>query len=195
MPAGGAPVDWLLVGLGNPGSEYGRTRHNIGFRIAERLIERWSLPKPKARFRGLLTDGRTGPGGPRVGILLPQTFMNDSGQSAGPAAGALHAPPERVIALYDEIDLPFGEVRVRLGGGLAGHNGMKSLRRGLGTPGFWRVRAGVGRPPTTDPDRVAAYVLGRFTEPPEDVALLVEQAADAAERIVSGDETPTETPA
>jgi PTH1 family peptidyl-tRNA hydrolase len=191
VPAGGAPVDWLLVGLGNPGSEYARTRHNIGFRIAERLVERWGLPKPKLRFRGLLTDGRTGPGGPRVGILLPQTFMNDSAQSAAPAAGALHAPPDRVIALYDEIDLPFGEVRVRFGGGLAGHNGMKSLRRGLGTPDFWRVRAGVGRPATTDPDRVAAYVLGRFAEPPEEVALLVEQAADAAERIVSGDETPT----
>ena len=191
MPAGGAPVDWLLVGLGNPGSEYARTRHNLGFRIAERLIERWGLAAPKLKFRGLLTDGRTGPGGPRVGILLPQTFMNDTGESAGPAAGALHAPPDRVIALYDEIDLPFGEVRVRFGGGLAGHNGMKSLRRGLGTPDFWRVRAGVGRPPTTDPDRVAAYVLGRFAEPSEEVALLVEHAADAAERIVGGDEPPT----
>ena len=187
MPAAGAPVDWLLVGLGNPGSEYARTRHNLGFRIAELLIRRWELPKPKAKFRGLLTEGRTEPGGPRVAILMPQTYMNDSGQSAGPAAGALHATPDRVIALYDEIDLPFGEVRIRFGGGLAGHNGMKALRRGLGTPDFWRVRAGVGRPPTTDPDRVAAYVLGRFAEPPAEVELLVEQAAEAAERIVRDD--------
>ena len=191
MPAAGAPVDWLLVGLGNPGSEYARSRHNLGFRIAELLIARWQLPKPKIKFRALLTDGRTEPGGPRVAVLMPQTFMNDSGQSAGPASGALHVAPERVIALYDEIDLPFGEVRVRFGGGLAGHNGMKSLRRGLGSPDFWRVRAGVGRPPTTDPDRVAAYVLGRFAESAAEVELLVEASADAAERIVRGEVEPT----
>jgi PTH1 family peptidyl-tRNA hydrolase len=191
VPGGGAPVDWLIVGLGNPGPEYARSRHNLGFRIAETLIGRWELATPKLKFRGRLTDGRTGPGGPRVAVLLPQTYMNDSGQSAGPAAGALKVTGDRVIALYDEIDLPFGEVRVRFGGGLAGHNGMKSLRQGLGTPDFWRVRAGVGRPSTTDPDRVAAYVLGRFAEPEADVALLTEQAADAAERIVSGDATPT----
>jgi PTH1 family peptidyl-tRNA hydrolase len=181
----GAPVDWLLVGLGNPGREYDGTRHNIGFRIAEALIDRWSLPRPKAKYRGLLTDGRAGPGGPRVAVLLPQTFMNDSGQSAGPAAGALKVAPDRVIALYDEIDLPFGEVRTRFGGGLAGHNGVKSLRRGLGTPDFWRVRAGVDRPPSTDPDRVAAYVLGRFREPAAEVDLLVSAAADAAEQLLT----------
>jgi peptidyl-tRNA hydrolase, PTH1 family len=184
----GAPVDWLLVGLGNPGREYDGTRHNIGFRIAEALIDRWSLPKPKVKYRGLLTDGRAGVGGVggvRVAVLLPQTFMNDSGQSAGPAAGALKVAPDRVIALYDEIDLPFGEVRSRFGGGLAGHNGMKSLRRGFGTPDFWRVRAGVDRPPSTDPDRVAAYVLGRFREPAAEVELLVERAADEAERLLT----------
>jgi PTH1 family peptidyl-tRNA hydrolase len=92
-----------------------------------------------------------------------------------------------VLVLHDEIDLPFGEIRVRIGGGLAGHNGLKSLKEGLGSADFGRVRVGVGRPPTTDPDRVAAYVLGRFREPREEVSQLVEQAADAAERVVHGE--------
>jgi len=184
---GGAPVDWLVVGLGNPGSEHERTRHNIGFEIARTLIDRWQLPKPKARFRGLLTEGRIiGPAhpGPRVGVLLPQTYMNDAGQSVGPARGALQADLDHVLVLHDEIDLPFGEIRVRVGGGLAGHNGLKSVRQGLGSPDFARVRVGVGRPDTTDPDRVAAYVLGRFSEPRADVAALVDEAADAAERVI-----------
>ena len=184
---GGAPVDWLIVGLGNPGSEYERTRHNVGFEIARTLIDRWQLPKPKQRFKGLLTEGRIGTGGtgsPRVGVLLPQTYMNDAGQSVGPARGALQADLDHVLVLHDEIDLPFGDIRVRLGGGLAGHNGLKSLRQGLGSADFGRVRVGVGRPPTTDPDRVAAYVLGRFSEPRADVEMLIDEAADAAERVV-----------
>jgi peptidyl-tRNA hydrolase, PTH1 family len=180
----GAPVDWLIVGLGNPGSQYAGTRHNVGFEIAEKLAARWELPKLKAKYSGLLSEGRAGPGGPRVALLLPQTYMNDAGGSVGPARGALHVPLERVLVLHDEIDLPFGEIRVRVGGGLAGHNGLKSLKAALGSGDFARVRVGVGRPPTTDPDRVAAYVLGRFREPREEVALLVEEAADAAERVV-----------
>jgi len=181
----GAPADWLVVGLGNPGSEYARSRHNIGFQIANTLIDRWQLPKPKPRYRGLLTEGRTGPGGPRVAVLMPQTFMNDVGTSVGPARGALKTELDHVIVLHDEIDLPFGEIRVRLGGGLAGHNGLKSIKQGLGSADFVRVRAGVGRPPTTDPDLVAAYVLGRFREPASDVQQLVSDAADAAERVVA----------
>jgi PTH1 family peptidyl-tRNA hydrolase len=184
---GGAPADWLLVGLGNPGSEYERTRHNIGFEIARELIRRWDLPKPKARYRGLLTEGRIGPGLPRVAVLLPQTYMNDVGKSVGPARGELKVPLERVLALHDEIDLPFGEIRTRVGGGLAGHNGLKSLKEGLGSADFGRVRVGVGRPPTTDPDRVAAYVLGRFREPREEVEAVVARAADTAERLVLGE--------
>jgi peptidyl-tRNA hydrolase, PTH1 family len=109
--------------------------------------------------------------------------MNASGDSAGPARGSLKVPLQRVIVLYDEIDLPFGEVRVKLGGGLAGHNGMKSLKRGFGDTEFWRVRVGVGRPDSTDPEIVAAYVLGRFREPREEVVALIEQAADEAERL------------
>jgi peptidyl-tRNA hydrolase, PTH1 family len=185
LPGRGGPVDWLVVGLGNPGGEYAQTRHNIGFRVADELARRWGLPKAKARYRGLLSDGRTGPGGPRVAILQPQTYMNDAGQSVSPARGALKVPLDHVLVVHDEIDLPFGEIRTRVGGGLAGHNGLKSLRQGLGSADFARVRVGVGRPPTTDPDLVAGYVLGRFREPSSEVDALVERAADAAERIIT----------
>src|SRR5437588_1051879 len=180
----GGHVDWLIVGLGNPGAQYEGTRHNIGFEIARFLADRWELPKPKPKYRGLLTEGRTGPGGPRVAILKPQTYMNEAGASVSPARGAYRVPLERVLVVHDEIDLPFGEIRVRTGGGLAGHNGLKSLKQGLGSGDFTRVRIGVGRPPTTDPDRVAAYVLGRFREPQADVEALIERAADEAERVV-----------
>ena len=116
---------------------------------------------------------------------MPQTYMNDAGRSVGPARGELRVQPDRILVLHDEIDLPFGDIRVRLGGGLAGHNGLKSLKAALGTADFQRVRIGVGRPPTTDPEQVAAYVLGRFREPADAVAELVEQAADAAERVLA----------
>jgi len=184
---GDAPVDWLIVGLGNPGAEYDGTRHNIGFEVADVLAERWALPKAKSKYRGLLTEGRTGPGGPRVAILKPMTYMNDAGQSAGPARGALKVDLDHVLVIHDEIDLPFGEIRSRTGGGLAGHNGLKSLKQGLGSADFARIRIGVGRPPTTDPDRVAAYVLGRFREPKADVRELIDQAADATERVIADD--------
>lgn len=117
-------------------------------------------------------------------MLLPQTYMNDAGTSVGPARGALKIALERVLVLHDEIDLPFGEIRVRTGGGLAGHNGLRSLRAALGSPGFTRVRAGVGRPPTTDPELVAAYVLGRFRESGAEVSELAHRAADIAQRLV-----------
>jgi peptidyl-tRNA hydrolase, PTH1 family len=178
-------VDWLIVGLGNPGDRYARTRHNVGFEVANALGARWQLPKAKKKFAGLYTDGRTMPGGPRVGLLLPQTYMNDAGRSAGPARGALGAPLDRIVVLHDEIDLPFGQVQTRLGGGLAGHNGLKSLKRELGGADFHRVRIGVGRPDSTDPDIVAGYVLGRFAEPKDEVADLIERAADATERLIS----------
>ncbi len=112
--------------------------------------------------------------------------MNEAGRSAGPARGAYRLELDRVLVLHDEIDLPFGEVRVRLGGGLAGHNGLKSLKRELGGAEFWRVRVGVGRPDSTDPEIVAAYVLERFREPAEEVAALVDRARDAAEALVLG---------
>ena len=175
-----------MVGLGNPGDRYARTRHNVGYEVANALAARWELPRAKKRYAGLYTEGRAGPGGPRVGVLLPQTYMNESGSSAGPARGALGVPLDRILAVHDEIDLPFGEVRVKLGGGVAGHNGLKSLKEGLGGVDFQRVRAGVGRPDSTDPEVVSAHVLGRFSEPPEQVAELVERAARAAEGLVTG---------
>lgn len=174
----------LVVGLGNPGSKYAATRHNLGFEVADELARRWELPKARKRFGGLIAEGRMRPGGPRVAVLLPQTFMNESGSAAGPARGYLGVPLERVVVLHDEIDLPFGEVRSKLGGGLAGHNGLKSLGAGLGGPDFWRVRAGVGRPDTTDPEIVSAYVLGRFREPREQIAELIARAGDETERLV-----------
>ena len=184
---GGAPVDWLVVGLGNPGSRYAGTRHNIGFEVADMLARRWDLPRAKSKFNGLLSEGRTGPGGPRVAVLLPQTYMNDAGRSVGPARGAYKLALERLLVLHDEIDVPFGEVRTRLGGGLAGHNGLKSLKAELGGADFARVRIGVGRPDGTDPEVVSAHVLGAFREPQADVADLIERATSAAEAIVLGE--------
>ncbi len=174
----------LIVGLGNPGNEHTGSRHNVGFDVAEELSRRWDLPRAKKKFGGLIAEGRIRPGGPRVAILLPQTYMNASGDSAGPARGSLKVGLAQVVVLHDEIDLPFGEVQSRLGGGLAGHNGLKSLKRGLGSAEFWRVRVGVGRPESTDPEIVSAYVLGRFREPRADVEALIGQAADEAERLV-----------
>jgi PTH1 family peptidyl-tRNA hydrolase len=118
-------------------------------------------------------------------VLIPQTYMNESGSSAGPARGALQLPLDRVLVIHDEIDLPFGRIESRLGGGLAGHNGLKSLKQGLGSPDFHRIRVGVGRPDTTDPEIVSAHVLGRFSEPAEDVRDLIERAASEAERLVT----------
>ncbi len=156
--------------------------------VAEALVERWELGRAKDRFRGRIAEGRVGPGGPRVAVLCPQTYMNDAGRSVGPARGALKLPLDRVLVIHDEIDLPFGEVRTRLGGGLAGHNGLKSIKRELGGSDFMRVRVGVGRPDSTDPEIVSAYVLGRFREPDAQVAELIDCACEHAERVVLGEE-------
>jgi PTH1 family peptidyl-tRNA hydrolase len=216
----GANVDWLIVGLGNPGREHADTRHNVGFMVADALAERWGLGRPRERYRGRIAEGRVkglavagaplagapgadqlgggesespGPAiapsaGPRVALLWPLTYMNDAGRSAGPARGALRVPLDRVLVVHDEIDIPFGEVRARLGGGLAGHNGLKSLRRELGGPDFVRVRVGVGRPASSDPEIVSAHVLGRFREDPAQVRELIERAADRVQEIVLGAE-------
>ncbi len=158
----------------------------MGFKVAETLARRWDLPKVKRKFGGELAEGRTGPGGPRVALLRPQTYMNEAGRSVGPARGSYKLDLDRLLVIHDEIDLPFGEIRSRLGGGLAGHNGLKSLRRELGAPDFHRVRVGVGRPDSTDPEIVAAYVLGRWRQPAADVADLIDRAAGEAERLVLG---------
>jgi PTH1 family peptidyl-tRNA hydrolase len=178
------PVDWLVVGLGNPGDRYAGTRHNLGFDVVELAAERWDLPKPKKRYAGLYSEGRTEPGGPRVAVLLPQTYMNEAGNSVGPARGALKLELDRVVVVHDEIDLPFGRIESRVGGGLAGHNGLKSLKAGLGSADFRRIRVGVGRPDTTDPEVVSSYVLSRFREPKEEVRELTERAAGELDRVL-----------
>jgi PTH1 family peptidyl-tRNA hydrolase len=152
--------------------------------VVEELAARWQLARPRERFRGRLREGRAGDGGPRVALLEPQTFMNDAGRSVGPARGAYRLDLDHVLAVHDEIDLPFGEIRSRVGGGLAGHNGLKSLRAELGGSDFARVRVGVGRPDSTDPEIVAAYVLARFREPRAEVDRLIAAAADAVAAMV-----------
>src|ERR1700683_3906885 len=174
--------------------------------VAEALVARWQLGRAKDRFRGRIAEGRVGVAGVgasaasssasapladlrSVAILCPQTYMNDAGRSVGPARGAYKLPLERVLVIHDEIDLPFGDVRTRLGGGLAGHNGLKSLKRELGGSDFMRVRVGVGRPDSTDPEIVSAYVLGRFRQSAAEVAELVERASEQVERVVLGEES------
>lgn len=181
---GVTPADWLIVGLGNPGAKYEGTPHNVGFEVARELIRRWDLGEPKKKFNGLFAEGRTIPGGPRVAVLMPQTYMNLAGDAASPARGATRVDLDHVLVLHDEIDLPFGDIRSRLGGGLAGHNGLKSLKARLGSPDFQRVRIGVGRPDSTDPEIVSAHVLGRWKQSRDEVRALVEAAADAAERVI-----------
>ncbi|HLW94959.1 MAG TPA: aminoacyl-tRNA hydrolase [Solirubrobacteraceae bacterium] len=178
-------MDWLVVGLGNPGREYSGTRHNVGFAVAEELARRWDLGRERSRYKGRLREGRAG--GARIALLEPQTYMNDVGRSVGPARGAYRIPLDRVLVVHDEIDLPFGDIRPRLGGGLAGHNGLKSLKRDLGSGEFMRVRIGVGRPDSTDPDIVSAYVLGRFAEDQAAVSDLVDRASDAVAAVIAGE--------
>jgi len=186
----------LIVGLGNPGREHAGTRHNVGFMVAEELIARWQLGRVKQRFRGLIAEGRVNrsdgsgaavPRAQRVAVLCPQTYMNDAGRSVGPARGSFKLALERVLVVHDEIDLPFGDVRTQRGGGLAGHNGLKSLKRELGGADFVRVRVGVGRPESTDPEIVSAYVLGRFREDDAQVKALIERACEQVEAVVLGD--------
>lgn len=186
----------MIVGLGNPGREHDGTRHNIGFMVAQELSERWGLGRAKDRFRGRIAEGRarsavpgerSGGSSPRVAVLCPQTYYNDAGRSVGPARGSYKLALDHVLVVHDEIDLPFGEVRTRLGGGLAGNNGLKSIKRELGGADFMRVRVGVGRPDSSDPEIVSAHVLGRFRESAAEVAALVQDAAGQVERAVLGD--------
>jgi len=166
----------------------------VGFLVADALAERWGLGRPRERFRGRIAQGRVRyeeapavgapAAAPQVALLWPGTYMNEAGLSVGPARGSYKLPLDHLLVVHDEIDLPFGEIRARLGGGLAGHNGLKSLKRELGGADFWRVRVGVGRPDSTDPEIVAAYVLGHFQESPAEVKDLVARAAQEVERMV-----------
>ena len=153
--------------------------------VAQALVERWDLGKGKDRFRGRLAEGRGPAGNGRVAVLCPQTFYNDAGRSVGPARGSFKLALDRVLVVHDEIDLPFGDVRARLGGGLAGNNGLKSIKRELGSPDFMRVRVGIGRPDSTDPEIVSAWVLGRFRENGAEVQDLIDRAVSEVEGAIA----------
>jgi PTH1 family peptidyl-tRNA hydrolase len=169
----------LVAGLGNPEPRYAWTRHNAGRLVVEALAGRLGAGRARDRYAGRFAEAR-GPSGP-VGLLIPTTWMNLSGDSVGPAAGALHAAPQQVLVVHDEIDLPFGTVRGKLSGGHGGHNGLRSVIGGLGSGDFPRVRVGVGRPPADFRGDGADWVLTRFTEPREEVEAMVARAADMTE--------------
>jgi peptidyl-tRNA hydrolase, PTH1 family len=179
----GTSLDLLVVGLGNPGREYARTRHNVGWLVVDELARRhdgaW-----RGKFDGQLAEVRID--GHKIALLKPETFMNESGRSVQAAARFFKLEPDAVLVVHDEGDFDLGRLQARLGGGLAGHNGLKSVRQGLGSADFARVRVGVGRPDSTDPDIVAAYVLGRWRQSEAEVRALVDAAASATERIVLG---------
>jgi peptidyl-tRNA hydrolase, PTH1 family len=175
-------VEYLVAGLGNPGPEYERTRHNAGFLTADILAARHRFGKAKRGYDGRYAVGTFG--GHGVCLLKPIVFMNRSGRSVAAALRAYRLGVERLVVVHDEIDLPFGQLRVRTGGGTAGHNGLKSLAELVGTD-YHRVRIGVGRPASRDPDEVADYVLARFEEPESAVRDVIERAADAVEMLVA----------
>lgn len=178
---------YLIVALGNPGPAHQYDRHNAGFMVGEEFRRRHGLPALRNRFRGLVGEGTVD--GRRVVLLLPMTFMNLSGRSVAEAAGWYKTPVERMLVVHDEVELAFGEVRLKEGQGLGGHNGLRSLEGHLGTREFWRLRVGVGRP--DDPYRpLVDYVLEPFAEPREEVLALIGRAADLAEEwlAVRGDE-------
>jgi PTH1 family peptidyl-tRNA hydrolase len=173
-------LDVLIVGLGNPGREYERTRHNLGFRVTDRLAEGWGASW-RGRFSGRLAAAREGDA--RLALLQPQTYMNLSGTSVAAAVRFYKLDPEQVLVVHDEIDLELGDVRAKRGGGLAGHNGLRSLRDALGTAEFLRVRIGVGRPERGERMPVADWLLRPF--PPDvDSEALVERGAACARTVV-----------
>lgn len=172
----------LIAGLGNPGARYDRTRHNVGFDVVERVAERAGISLREKRFNANLGSGRIS--GESVVLCKPQTFMNRSGDSVGPMAGWYKLPPEQLVVLHDDLDIPFGDVRVKMGGGHGGHNGLRDLVRALPSPDFVRVRIGVGRPPPRMD--VASFVLERWApEEAEQLDGIVERAADAVEAVLA----------
>ena len=176
---------WLVVGLGNPGEKYASTRHNIGFLVADELAMRLGGKFASNKYRAQVLETRLGVGSdsPKIVIIKPQTYMNDSGDAVAPLAKYFNCPPERIIAIHDELDIPFDTLRVKIGGGDNGHNGLKSLTHSLGTPEYFRVRVGIGRPAT--PQDTADYVLDRFAKS-EKLALndLIMRSCDAIESLI-----------
>jgi PTH1 family peptidyl-tRNA hydrolase len=173
-------LDLLVAGLGNPGREYARNRHNVGFMVADELARRhggsW-----RSKFSGQLSEIRIGDA--RVALLEPMTYMNLSGRPVGAAVRFFKVPPAQLLVVHDEGDFDLGRLQLRLGGGLAGHNGLRSIAQTLGTPEFMRLRVGVGRPGRGDPRDLADYVLSNF-EPEDDSETIVARGADAVDAVV-----------
>jgi len=175
----GSTLDLLVVGLGNPGREYARNRHNVGWMVVEELARRhggtW-----KSKFSGQLAEIRLE--GHKLALLKPETYMNESGRSVGGAVRFYKLEPTEVLVVHDEGDFDLGRLEVKSGGGLAGHNGLRSIAQHLKTPDFLRLRIGVGRPERGDPRPLADYVLSDFA-PHDDAEALVSRAADAVEQL------------
>ena len=179
---------WLVVGLGNPGPAYAGHRHNVGYLVDDVLAERMGSPfRAHKSGRADVVEGRLGPLGaetPRVVLARPRSYMNESGGAVSTLAKFYKVPPERIIAVHDELDIPYGALRIKLGGGDNGHNGLRSMRSSLGTGDFYRVRVGIGRPPgRQDP---ADFVLSNYSATErKDLDINVVEAADAVESLVA----------
>lgn len=175
----GTSLDLLVAGLGNPGREYARNRHNVGWMVVDELARRhggtW-----RGKFNGQLAEVRID--GHKVALLKPETYMNDSGRSIKAAMQFFKLEPDAVLVVHDEGDFDLGRLQARIGGGLAGHNGLRSIAQHLGTPDFLRLRVGVGRPERGDSRKLADFVLADF-RPEDDAEGLVRAAADAVETL------------
>lgn len=174
-------LDLLIAGLGNPGAKYAGDRHNVGWMVVDELARRGDATF-KSKFNGRLSETRLGDS--RIALLEPETYMNESGRSISAAARYFKVASQDVLVVHDDVDLEPGRLQARMAGGLAGHNGLRSIAQALGTPEFLRLRIGVGRPGRGDPRDVADYVLAPF-EAHEDREAIVARAADAIEALVS----------
>jgi peptidyl-tRNA hydrolase, PTH1 family len=173
-------LDLLVAGLGNPGRGYERTRHNLGWLVADELARRHG-GSFRSKFSGRVAEHRID--GHRIALLKPETYMNESGRSLSAAARFFKVEPDALLVVHDDVDLELGRLQARRGGGLAGHNGLRSIAQALGTQDFLRLRIGVGRPGRGDRRSVSDYVLSNF-EPDDDVDALVARSADAVETLV-----------
>jgi PTH1 family peptidyl-tRNA hydrolase len=173
-------LDLLVAGLGNPGREHEHDRHNVGWMVVDELARRCDASF-KSKFSGKVSETRVS--GARVALLKPETYMNESGRSISAAARFFKVAPENVLVVHDDVDLDVGRLQTRLGGGLAGHNGLRSISQALGTREFLRLRIGVGRPGRGDPRDIAGYVLSAF-ESHDDRDGMVARAADAVEALL-----------
>jgi len=183
-------LDLLVVGLGNPGREYARHRHNVGQMVVEELARSEGVRLKKVRFLPAeLAEVREGQ--ERVLLVTSTRYMNESGPSYAGLAKKHEVPPERIVAVHDELEIPPGELHVKLGGGSGGHNGLKSLTQALGTPEYHRVRVGIGRPPgRQDPADYVLEPIGKRLEP--DIAIWVERAAEAVRSLIGDGLPPTQ---